>query len=170
MESSRNQSRKNQSGRCKKKKRKEKKNIRSKERKNRGKKEKKEKKKKKERIIKVKKVAEEQKIWNKEKKAAKSKKETKKLVLQKFYKWIYIFRKKASERMLTKKLWDHEIEVKQGFVPKKQKVYSLSKEKRGKMYEFIKEQLRKGYIRLLKSPQIAPVFFVEKEDSKKKIV
>jgi len=38
------------------------------------------------------------------------------------------------------------------------------------MYEFIKEQLRKGYIRLLKSPQIAPVFFVEKEDSKKKIV
>jgi len=38
------------------------------------------------------------------------------------------------------------------------------------MYEFIKEQLRKGYIRLLKSPQIALVFFVEKEDSKKKIV
>ena len=38
------------------------------------------------------------------------------------------------------------------------------------MHEFISEQLRKGYIRLLKSPQIAPVFFVGKKDGKKYMV
>ena len=38
------------------------------------------------------------------------------------------------------------------------------------MREFVKEQLRKGYIRLSKSLQMAPVFFVEKKDSKKRMV
>ena len=38
------------------------------------------------------------------------------------------------------------------------------------MHKFISEQLRKGYIRLLKSPQIAPVFFVGKKDGKKYMV
>ena len=38
------------------------------------------------------------------------------------------------------------------------------------MHEFIEEQLRKGYIRLSKSSQIALIFFVGKKDSKKYIV
>ena len=38
------------------------------------------------------------------------------------------------------------------------------------MYEFISEQLRKGYIRPLKLPQTVPVFFVEKKDRKKHMV
>ena len=38
------------------------------------------------------------------------------------------------------------------------------------MQEFIKEQLRKGYIRLSKSPQTVPVFFIEKKDGKKWMV
>ena len=38
------------------------------------------------------------------------------------------------------------------------------------MHEFISEQLRKGYIRLSKLPQMAPVFFVEKKDEKKYMV
>ena len=38
------------------------------------------------------------------KKAAKSEEEAKKLVPQRFHKSIYIFRKKTSKRMLTKKL------------------------------------------------------------------
>ena len=33
-----------------------------------------------------------------------------------------------------------------------------------------KEQLRKGYIRLSKSPQIALVFFIEKKNNKKHII
>jgi len=52
-------------------------------------------------------------------------------------------------------------------VPKKGKVYLLSREEREEVREFIQEQLRKGYIRLLKSPQIALVFFVGKKNGKK---
>ena len=47
--------------------------------------------------------------------------------------------------------------------------YLLSREEREEVYEFIKEQLRKGYIRPLKSPQIALVFFIEKKDGKKRM-
>ena len=46
----------------------------------------------------------------------------------------------------------------------------MSREEREEVYEFIKEQLRKGYIRPLKSPQIALVFFIEKKDGKKRMV
>ena len=38
------------------------------------------------------------------------------------------------------------------------------------MCKFIKEQLRKEYIRLSKLSQTAPVFFIEKNNSKKRIV
>ena len=46
----------------------------------------------------------------------------------------------------------------------------MSREERGKVCEFIEEKLRKGYIRPLKSPQIASIFFVGKKNSKKQIV
>jgi len=36
-----------------------------------------------------------------------------KLVPQRFHKWIYVFGKKASEKMLMKKVWDHAIELKE---------------------------------------------------------
>ena len=53
--------------------------------------------------------------------------------------------------------------MKEGFVLKKGKVYPLSREEREEVHKFIKEQLRKGYIRPSKSPQTAPVFFVGKK-------
>jgi len=34
----------------------------------------------------------------------------------------------------------------------------------------VDDQLRKGYIRLSKSPQMLPVFFVGKKDGKKRII
>ena len=48
--------------------------------------------------------------------------------------------------------------MKKRFTLKKGKVYLLSREEREKVCEFIKKQLRKGYIRLSKLPQTAPVF------------
>ena len=65
-----------------------------------------------------------------------------------------------------RKVWDYAIEMKEGFVPRKGKMYPLSREKREEVREFIRKQLRKGYIQLLKSSQIAPVFFVGKKDGK----
>ena len=72
--------------------------------------------------------------------------------------------------MLTRKMWDHVIEMKEGFVPQKGKVYPLSREEREEVRKFVKEQLRKGYIWLSKSPQTVLVFFVGKKDGKKRIV
>jgi len=72
--------------------------------------------------------------------------------------------------MSMKKLWDHVIEIKKEFVPRKRKVYLLSKKERKEVCKFIEEQLRERYIRLSKSPQTALVFFVGKKNSKKRMV
>jgi len=96
--------------------------------------------------------------------------EAKKLVPEKFHEWIKVFGKKQSERMLMRKVWDHAIDVKEGFVPRKGKVYPLLREEREEVREFIREQLRKGYIQLSKSPQTVPVFFIGKKDGKKRMV
>ena len=66
--------------------------------------EKQKRKQKKEKTIDVKKVTEEWDIWDKEEKAARSEAEAKKLVLEKFHKWIKVFSKKQSERILTRKV------------------------------------------------------------------
>ena len=92
----------------------------------------------------VKKIAEEWEIWNEEEEAAKSEADAKKLVPEKFYKWIKVFGKKQSERMPTRKLWNHAIDMKEGFILRKGKVYPLSREEREEVREFIQEQLRKG--------------------------
>ena len=66
-----------------------------------------------------------------------------------------------------RKVWDHTIDVKKGFVPRKGKMYPLSREEREEIREFVKEQLRKGYIQPSKSLQMALVFFVGKKNGKK---
>ena len=81
-----------------------------------------------------------------------------------------MFGKKKLKKMLTRKVWDHMIDVKEGFVLRKEKVYPLLREEREKIRKFIKKQIRKEYIQPLKSPQTAPVFFVRKKDEKKRIV
>jgi len=69
-----------------------------------------------------------------------------KLVPRKFWKWKKVFGKKESERMPVRKAWDHAIELKEGFVPKKGRVYSLSREEREEVQAFVEDQLRKRYI------------------------
>jgi len=49
-------------------------------------------------------------------------------------------------------------------------MYLLSRKERKEMYEFIQEQLRKKYIRLLKLPQMVSVCFVGKKNGKKRII
>jgi len=72
--------------------------------------------------------------------------------------------------MPTRKLWDYAIYIKKGFVPRKGKMYLLLREEREEVCEFISKQLKKRYIRLSKSPQIALVFFVGKKNGKKHMV
>ena len=72
--------------------------------------------------------------------------------------------------MPVRKAWDHTIELKEGFTPKKGKVYSLSREEREEVQAFVEDQLQKGYIRPSKSPQTLPVHFVVKKDGKRRMV
>jgi len=57
---------------------------------------------------------EEWEIWDEEEEAAKLEAEARKLVLEKFHRWIKVFGKKQLERMPTRKLWDHVICTKEG--------------------------------------------------------
>jgi len=87
----------------------------------------------------VKKVVEEWKIWDKEEAVARSEEEAKRMVPEKFHPWIKVFRKKQLKRMLMRKMWDYAIDIKEGFVPRKGKMYLLSREEREEVREFIKE-------------------------------
>jgi len=63
-----------------------------------------------------------------------------------------VFGKKQSEKMLTRKVWNHVIDVKERFVPRKGKIYLLLREEREEVREFVKKQLQKGYIQPSKLP------------------
>jgi len=80
------------------------------------------------------------------------------------------FGKVKSKRMPTREPWDHAINLKEDFVPKKERTYLMSRQEKEEVREFVEEQLRKGYIRPSKLPQTSPVFFVGKKDGKKRIV
>ena len=81
-----------------------------------------------------------------------------------------MFEKAELERMPVRKPWDHAINLKEDFVPRKGRTYLMSREEKEKVREFVEEQLRKGYIRPSKSPQTSLVFFVEKKNRKKRMV
>ena len=94
----------------------------------------------------------------------------KKMVPQKFHRWLKVFGKVELERMLIRKPWDHAINLKEDFVPRKGRTYLMSRQEKEEVREFVEEQLRKGYIRPSKSPQTSPVFFVGKKNRKKRMV
>ena len=92
------------------------------------------------------------------------------MVPRKFLRWRKVFGKVESERILTRKVWDHAINLKETFKPWKGRIYPLSKNKREEVQNFVEDQLRKGYIRPSKSPQTSPVFFVGKKDRSKQMI
>ena len=69
--------------------------------------------------------------------------------------------------MPVRKVWDHAIDLKEEFKASKAKVYPLSRNEREEVQKFVNEHLKKGYIKLSKSQQTLPVFFVEKKDGGK---
>ena len=73
----------------------------------------------------------------------------------------------TSKRIPTRKMWDYTVDVQERLVLRKKNIYLLSREKREEMHEFIEKQ---EYIKLLKSHQMALVFFIEKKNGKMIIV
>ena len=92
------------------------------------------------------------------------------MVPKRFLKRKKVFRKVELERMLTRKIWDHAIDLKKMFKLQKGRIYPLSKIEKEEVQKFVEDQLRKRYIRLFKFSQISPVFFVGKKNRSKQIV
>ena len=106
-------------------------------------------------------------MLDKPKKAEKTMEE---LVSKEYHQYLKVFSKEKLERMPIRKPWDHTIELKDIFKPKKGRLIPLSHEEQEEVSAFIDDQLKKGYIRPSKSEQTSPVFFVPKKDGKKQMV
>jgi len=75
-----------------------------------------------------------------------------KIVPQRFHKWLKVFEKMESKRMPVRKPWDHVINLREDLVPRKGRTYLILKKEKEEVREFVEEQLRKEYIRPSKSP------------------
>jgi len=89
------------------------------------------------------------------------------LVPKEYHDWLDVFNEKASERLPKSGPWDHAINMKEGFELKSLKAYALSPKEHKMQEEFVKENLKKGYIRPSKSPMASPCFFIAKKEKGK---
>jgi len=105
--------------------------------------------------------------WGKEEEMEEDHRKIEEMVPKKFLKWRKVFGKVEFERMPIRKIWVHAIDLKEMFKLQKGKIYPLSKNEREEVQNFMEDQLKKGYIRSSKSPQMSPVFFVGKKDGSK---
>ena len=92
------------------------------------------------------------------------------LVPKEYHKFLKVFLKKESKHMLLWKPWDHTIDLKDTFKPKKGHIIPLSPAEQEEVTAFLDDQLKKGYIHPSKFPQTSLVFFIPKKDGKKQMV
>jgi hypothetical protein len=91
-------------------------------------------------------------------------------VPKQYHEFLNVFSKEESKCMPICKPWDHAIDLKPNFVPKKGQVIPLSDAELEKVRNFINSEQEKGYICPSKSPQTALVFFIPKKTSKKWLI
>ena len=70
------------------------------------------------------------------------------LVSKEYHKFLKVFSKKESERMLLRKPWDHAIDLKDMFKLKKGHIIPLSPAEQEEVTVFLDDQLKKGYIHM----------------------
>jgi hypothetical protein len=90
----------------------------------------------------------------------------KELVPEEYHKYLDIFNKEKTHQFPESRPWDHKIKMKEGFEPKSFKNYNLTLVEQNKLDKFLKENLKKGYIRPSQSPMASSFFFVLKKDGK----
>ena len=88
-------------------------------------------------------------------------------VLKEYHKFGKVFDEISSHRLPPRRTWDHAIDL----LPNAPdvldcKTYQLPDGYKQALEEFIKEQLKKGYIRHSKSPYASPLFFIKKKNGK----
>jgi len=82
--------------------------------------------------------------WGREEEMEKDHRKIEEMVPRKFLKWRKVFGKVESERMPTRKVWDHAIDLKKMFKPRKGRIYPLSKNEKEKVQNFVEDQLKDG--------------------------
>jgi len=75
--------------------------------------------------------------WGRKEKVEADHRKIKEMAPKRFLKWKKVFRKVESERMPTRKIWDHTIDLKEMFKPQKGRIYLLSKNKREEVQNFV---------------------------------
>ena len=96
--------------------------------------------------------------------------EAQKLVSCEYWNYLDVFLKSKSECMPLRKPWDHGIDLKEDFPPKKGQLIPLLVDEQKEVEAFLDDQLSKGYIRPSNSQQTSLVFFVPKKEGKKRMV
>jgi len=84
-----------------------------------------------------------------------------------YHDFLDVFDEKKADRFPEERVWDHKIEMKDGFIPKLFKNYNLTPAEQIELDKFLKENLEKGYIRPSQSPMASPFFFVSKKEEGK---
>ena len=77
--------------------------------------------------------------WGREEEVEVDYRKIKEMVPQKFLKWGKVFGKVELERMLTRKIRDHTIDLKETFKPRKERIYPLSKNEKEEVQNFIED-------------------------------
>jgi hypothetical protein len=62
-------------------------------------------------------------------------------VPKQYHNYLFVFQKEDSERMPLRKPWDHVIDMKADFQPRKSKVHPLSPQEQEEVDSFLKEQI-----------------------------
>ena len=95
-------------------------------------------------------------------------KSLKELVSKELHEYLSVFSDEEASRMPQHTDYDHKIELKKNFIPKKSKVYRIDPVNEDAFNKFIDENLAKGYIRKSEQdlPQAAGFFFISKKDGK----
>jgi Reverse transcriptase (RNA-dependent DNA polymerase) len=101
-----------------------------------------------------------------EENSKKVEKTDKELVPKEYHEYLDIFNEEKAHCFPESRPWDLKIKIKKGFEPKWFKSYNLTLAEQNKLDKFLKENLKKGYIRPSQSPMASPFFFVSKKDEK----
>ena len=84
-----------------------------------------------------------------------------------YHKYGNVFSETEAQRFPKPRLWDHAIDLlPDAPITIDCKIYPLAPMEQSAMDDFLKEQLKKGYIRPSKSPYASSFFFVKKKDGK----
>jgi hypothetical protein len=78
-----------------------------------------------------------------------------------------VFSEEDSQRLPSSTIWDHAIELLPGAPDTMPgQLLPLTQEEKAEMHKFVQEHLKRGTIRISKSPYAANFFFVKKKDGK----